>query len=422
MAHPQHQYPPRQFSPLRSTSSPHPGPYLPPSKRQRLSPNPPSYPAPSASNNSLPNQMFSSPNFGAQPNGNQARLYDQTSAPSYVAPSSGVMGPPLRPVDKLEKPTDVNDLSDVLIGSGVDLKEEEAALLSRFNDSAHLLNGVSSLSDAGTLFSPSNSSIPKPNQFDPYKHINTMSQNVPGDKASFYGAGTFNQPAVSEQKLEEEAEKQRRQAVRRISERKQYHLNDPFLSGGPCLQAMDKHTQTATITIPREGLLTAPTGGPPTRVVVAGPDNHEVLKMLHGQDLLYSDRPLTDILTLLSLAAQERLRTIVEDSATLAKGRRSTSHGVVPPDLADLATGQGIAEPATALLTPIDSAVSPKANPLKRMYPICTIMPILTIERILFRIKSSTPVHQQHRSLQHCRLSESCHPSSPQKCAGRPHL
>ena len=36
------------------------------------------------------------------------------------------MGPPSRPNDK---PTDVADLSDVLAGSGVDLREEEAALM-----------------------------------------------------------------------------------------------------------------------------------------------------------------------------------------------------------------------------------------------------------------------------------------------------
>lgn len=35
------------------------------------------------------------------------------------------MGPPSRPSDK---PTDINDLGDVLAGSGVDLREEEAAM------------------------------------------------------------------------------------------------------------------------------------------------------------------------------------------------------------------------------------------------------------------------------------------------------
>lgn len=40
------------------------------------------------------------------------------------------MGPPSRPNDK---PTDMNELSDVLLGSGVDLREEEAALMNRRN-------------------------------------------------------------------------------------------------------------------------------------------------------------------------------------------------------------------------------------------------------------------------------------------------
>lgn len=43
---------------------------------------------------------------------------------------AGSMGPPSRPNDK---PTDMNELTDVLLGSGVDLREEEAALMNRRN-------------------------------------------------------------------------------------------------------------------------------------------------------------------------------------------------------------------------------------------------------------------------------------------------
>lgn len=55
----------------------------------------------------------------------------QSSAPPpTMSNQAGSMGPPSRPNDK---PTDMNELSDVLLGSGVDLREEEAALMNRRN-------------------------------------------------------------------------------------------------------------------------------------------------------------------------------------------------------------------------------------------------------------------------------------------------
>ena len=56
----------------------------------------------------------------------------QSSAPQNSGPNvamasqAGSMGPPSRPNDK---PTDMTELADVLLGSGVDLREEEAALM-----------------------------------------------------------------------------------------------------------------------------------------------------------------------------------------------------------------------------------------------------------------------------------------------------
>jgi len=47
-----------------------------------------------------------------------------------------------------------------------------------------------------------------------------------------------------------------------------------------------------------------------------------------------------DVLSLLSLAANERLRSLLDDAYTLARGRRYGSHGIVPPDLQDLAIGE----------------------------------------------------------------------------------
>ncbi|MCJ1475485.1 hypothetical protein MMC13_004148 [Lambiella insularis] len=369
MAHPQqHQYG-SHYSPPRSTPSPYPGAYqLPPNKRQRLSPNPQSpYTSPSISNGSLPNQIFSSPNFGAQPNGHAPpRPYVE---PPQAPPPAGAMGPPLRPVDK---PVDVHDLTDVLSGSGVDLREEEAALFNRFDSSNQQPNGNFLPMDLSATIGTNGYQA---SNYNPYGQYNTLSQNVPGDRGSFYGAGTLNQPAVSVKTLEQQLDEQRKRALRRKAERQQYHLNDPFLYGGVVQHRLMKQTHVARIALPQDGLLTSNNqGGQPLQLAVAGPDQNEVIVMLKGQDLLYSKAPLVEILTLVSLAAQERLKTIVEDTATLAKGRREGSHGVVPAELADLALGNGKADPAL-LPTPGNSAVSPRTNPLKRSFSEANKLP-----------------------------------------------
>ncbi|MCJ1289038.1 hypothetical protein MMC34_000570 [Xylographa carneopallida] len=363
MAHPQHQYAPRYSPPPpRSTPSPHPGAYqLPPNKRQRLSPNPQSpYTSPSITNGTLPNQIFSSPHFGAQPNGHQSRPYPDAPQPHQPA---GSMLPPSRPI---EKPVDVNDLSDVLLGSGVDLKEEEAALYTPFDRASSQANGNFFTSEPNTSFGPSGNTGYQPDSFRPYNQFNTLSQNVPGDKNSFYGAGTFNQPAIPVKSLEQQAEEQRKRAVRRKAEREQYHLNDPFLFAALVRQRLVKHTHATHVSFPTDGLLTSQ-GARPQKVAVTGPDQNEAIIMLNGQDLLYTASPMVELLTLVSLAAQERLRTIVEDTAAIAKGRRVGSHGVIPPELADLAVGTVPPEPAS-LPTPGNSAVSPRTNPLKRSF------------------------------------------------------
>ena len=370
MAQPTHQYPPRAYSSPQSPYLPHPSAYPPPSKRPKLSPNSQSpYSSPNITNGTLPNQVFSSPYPVSQSNGGPSHLsYDQQSPPAVV----GVMGPPSRPVDK---PTDMTELTDVLAGSGVDLKEEEAALVNRYHSTNHsALTSTTSFNQAGTNRSA----------IDPYLAnggYNVLSRNLVGDRDSFYGAGTLNQATTSFRSAEEEADEARRKAIRIRSERKQYHLNDPFLFGAVVQRNITKHSHSTQVTVPQTGLLTSNRQtGQRIQVAVAGPDKHEVLTVLKGQDLLYQDAPLSEILTLISFAAQERLRVLVEDSATLAKGRRISSHGTVPSELADIAIGHGIPETLTAFSTPGHSAVSPKTNPLKRTQYLTKILKLQLID------------------------------------------
>lgn len=375
MAYPQ--YLPRAYSPPQPAQASYPGPLQ---KRPRLSPNPQSpYHSPNMTNGALPNQMFSSP-YSVGPSNGYARPDLETSNPQQPI---GTMGPPLRPQDN--RPIDVNDLSDVLAGSGVDLREEEAALFSRFS---HPIQQHHETSFPPDTFNRAGYASPQPGYSTPYSNINVLSRNVPGDRHSFYGAGSFNQPAVPLQTAEERAEQERKIAIRVRAERAQYHLNDPFLNGWSLQQRFQRniHSKQIKFNTPHDSIL-HPTSGRESAMYVAGPDKNEVLTVLRGQPLL-RDSPTSELLTLLSLATQERLRTVVDDTSVLAKSRRNGAQGVVSPELADIALGSGNPEATTVLPTPGNSESSPMASAMKSI-PRCSIligMFQLTLHRIFFRI------------------------------------
>ena len=264
------------------------------------------------------------------------------------------MGPPSRPA--ADKPTDINELGDVLAGSGVDLREEEAALLTYGRPGQQRQDTIY----GGSSFNSLGSSYARPT-------ANYYSSNIPGDRSTFYGAGTFNQPAEPYRSAEDIAAADQKKALRRKAEIKSYHLNDPFLFCGSLSHRVSRQAHNMQVQIPKSGLLSnVSRQNVPLQLLVHGPDKNENLKVVKGEQLLNTDAPIVELLSLLSLATEERMRGLVEDAATLAKGRRVGSHGIVPAELTDLATSEGATETANGLPTPGNSAVSPKSNPLKR--------------------------------------------------------
>lgn len=332
-------------------------------------------------NISLPSQVFSQPYHGNQANGVTHPSYSQnqqwnsnTSFPSPTynnlntparppahspppAPetnsTSGAMGPPTGRPER-EKPPDLAELGDVLTGSGIDLREEESALLRPRNDAQNLSFADQLREASGVSYQP--------------QRNNVYSSNVPGNRSTFYGAGSFNQPAqqkTSEQ-LTEEAE---RKATRKEAEIQQYHLNNPFLLAGNLHAKVEKEAQKLHVKLPVKSDDILKPHQPkiaPQQITVHGPDNNDVLKIVRGEPLLGLKNTLADIYSLVSLAAEERLRMFVEDTVTLAKGRRIGSSGLVPQDMVELAAKQSNGDTAAALPMS-NSAVSPKDNPLKRM-------------------------------------------------------
>lgn len=282
------------------------------------------------------------------------------------------MGPPSRPTDKAtDKPTDMNELSDVLVGSGIDLKEEEAALLGRFNLPSQRQAAAPAFGTTGNTGAPTG-----------YNTFNLLSQSVTGDRFGPYGAVTPNQQAVVHQPAEDSAESEHRRTIRRRAEKIQHHANDPFLATSWVQQRLWHAVKREGITRSNPAMAKFTNHATGMNDISApGLDPNGLLSTSKGQDSFSHDAPLMEFFTLISLAAKERLRGIVEEAATLAKGRRMGSHGEVPSEFTELAAGPGDFGSVTALPTPGNSAVSPKSNPLKRRNENCYLGSLLYSSR-----------------------------------------
>ncbi|KAI9368421.1 hypothetical protein BJX61DRAFT_220224 [Aspergillus egyptiacus] len=331
----------QSFSPPGSSPSPAPSPVTgnvpPPNKRQHLSPHPQSaqspYASPSFGTLQLPQNQPTPVNMnGANANGTM-----QSPAP----PPPGTMGPPSRPV---EKATDAAELTDVLASSGIDVREEEAFLTSSYSGPGIQAQQpprpqqplpptaqqqqqqppistsfVSQTSTAGTA--SATPSFGESSQFKPS-----------GTQESFYTEPSTQPPAPF--KDPNEPTREDTEAARRA----QYHLQEPFLLTKVLEQRLQRRGFELGVRIPAEGLF-HPVPGRPQPIEVTGPDGSSVVRT--GQTILNQEgAPLVDILNLMSISCEERLRTVIDYSSTLAKSRRAHSHGMVPVEWEDLASAR----------------------------------------------------------------------------------
>ncbi|KAL2813730.1 hypothetical protein BJX63DRAFT_213732 [Aspergillus granulosus] len=337
----------QSFSPPGSSPSPAPSPINgsvpPPNKRQRLSPLPQSSQSP-----------YASPSFGtlqlpqSQPlPANGPNTNGITPAPG--PPPPGAMGPPSRPV---EKATDAAELTDVLASSGIDVREEEAFLTSSYSAPGVQAQQPSrpqqplSQQPQQQQLPPLNTSFTSqastPGTVSATQSFSEPSQYKPsGTQESFYTEPSTQQPPAPFRDPNEPT-REDTEAARRA----QYHLQEPFLLTKVLEQRLQKRGFDLGVRIPTEGLF-HPVPGRPQPIEVTGPDGSSVVRT--GQTILNQEgAPLVDILNLLSISCEERLRTVIDYSSTLAQSRRAHSHGSVPIDWKDLAaSGDGVNGPQT---------------------------------------------------------------------------
>ncbi|KAJ5682986.1 hypothetical protein N7462_006151 [Penicillium macrosclerotiorum] len=269
----------------------------------------------------------------SQPPMNGISANSMPSTPVAATPAQGTMGPPSRPVDKT---TDAAELTDVLASSGIDVREEEAFLTRSFSGSnaqaqppnrAPVAQGqqpppintsfASQASTTGTLSASSSfGDLPYPKPV------------VPQDSLS---SGPASQtPTLSNPPTRVDSEAARRS---------QYHLQEPFLFAKLLEQKIQKRGFDLGVRIPSEGLF-HPVPGRQAPIEVTGPDGSSIVRT--GQTILNQEgAPLVDILNLLSLSCEERLRGVIDYSSSLARSRRAHSHGVVPDEWVDVAQPLG---------------------------------------------------------------------------------
>ncbi|KAF2793705.1 hypothetical protein K505DRAFT_305322 [Melanomma pulvis-pyrius CBS 109.77] len=318
-------------------------------KRQRLSPNPPSpYQSPFSAG---PNPYATSP-YANSPPGNpylalphspaaqqpqhafhQPQQYQHPNdVNSRPPPPQGSMPPPKVPYSKtqdsseLEKANprdmDVNNISDVLTGSGIDLRAEEDNLLHTFGSRPAYGNSFNSQQSASTA--------------SPHGSFNQWGQATQGHGA-YQGTGVLSQ-VLSQEQHQAELLRKHAEAARALAESTQPPLTDPFLFANVLRHRVAKRAYEHGVKVNLEGLFDKIPDNPQNiaRTSLTG-SNGEVIAQLTADSLLNQNASFVDVISLISLATQERVRAVLEDSLALKEIRQKTSHGTVPHDMVDLA-------------------------------------------------------------------------------------
>ncbi|KAF4553499.1 Hypothetical protein D9617_7g032270 [Elsinoe fawcettii] len=336
----------RPFSPFQQqpAHSP-PGIALPPAKRQRLSPGVGSPQLTTSPFPESPYGPFSAP-AGSPPPFNVPQPHAYSASP----PPAGVMGPPPRPTaeqkaakenKEKEKVTDISDISDAMWGSGVDLREEENYLSS----TNRTFYGTQSFSQS---FGDSQSTIVSPNN-----SFGALSQGLSGSQTQ--GTGPISQPPSSMESIEAEIDRKHREAAMKYAKEHELHLRDPFLLGNSTRHKIHRIAVDQGVQLDVKGLYEPPRPAPrpaqtPQGVngMVAVGDRDTGVAAIKAKSIpetqhafLEEGARYADILSLVSLATNERIRSLLDDAHKIARGRQLGSHGTAPPEFADIAVGQG---------------------------------------------------------------------------------
>lgn len=241
-------------------------------------------------------------------------------------PNSQMMPPPPRPNKEEKEEKGVDDVTDVMHGSGINLKDEENYLHTLYTNQ----HTKDSFATQGSSFG--SGTLSGGNSFSTLQGTSFDGQNGNGA----FG-GTLGQ-AASQDDIEKEAKRKREVAAREKAERDQHHLNNPFLSGNVLRLRLDKIARESGVRLDVNGLYLLQQPAEPTKVLTNGTNSEGIVRPGSKID---QGAPFADILSLVSLAAGERVRGLLDESHALARARVYGDHNRVPPDLSDLAISPG---------------------------------------------------------------------------------
>ena len=252
------------------------------------------------------------------------------------------MPPPPRPnKDEREERVGVEEIGDSLFGSGINLKDEENYMHTMYNN--RHTQGDSFSTNQNTSFGSSTMS--------PNNSFNLLTQGTSfGSQGQQDGAfaGTLR-PPQSQEDIELEARRKREAAARALAERRQHHLNNQFLLCNNVRKRMDRLALNQGVTLLMQGVYLRE---PQTTVMVDGSGSEGIVaaedrvtgvqrQEQQAESIVNQNTPFEQIVSLVSLAAGERVRGLVDDAFKMARARRYGDHGrVVPPEFADIAEGE----------------------------------------------------------------------------------
>lgn len=268
------------------------------------------------------------------------------------------MGPPMKPTNEHDP-----NHTDILTGTGIDLREEEAYSQSQFTFSQNA-TGTQSMALSNKIYSP----------------------YVAGPAEALYGSGLASQPAehpgeISQEEWERKvAEEAWHVAAERMALSRQAELANPFSLPKIMQEKMRKTVQHSGL---RMNFSRAGDMGPLKTYMYKDLQASAATRASNGQAMIVTNGTalpqsalVVDQLILLSLATKQRTEQLLEEVVRLARGRQTGSSGFVSPEWIDSAVPANAADGTIVSTEPEaprigwESAVSPRTNPLKRKFII----------------------------------------------------
>ncbi|KAI1139584.1 hypothetical protein F5Y05DRAFT_379458 [Hypoxylon sp. FL0543] len=273
-------------------------------------------------------------------------VHTNMGPPSIYPSGSFSNDPPRQGTRPTTKSSISYDISDMLLGTGIDLEEEE--------EYANNLD---------TLGYP---------------------RYPPGSRQTAYGAGPANQPAqavgdISQEELAvQAADYAWNEAAARLAKSRSLEIRHYLLEPGVVHKRMADVAQTYGIGLNLDvkqdgtgkymGRMMQPIDFPKPEIQVSIQKGPEGAIVQTAGSFLPPESYLIDQIALLSLSTKQRLGELISDANRIATTRQTSAHGQVPQDWLDAAVTDptAIGTQGEGPRTGAESAVSPRTNPLKR--------------------------------------------------------